>query len=87
MSLTRIETIQQALREQQVAAAFIQGKENVFYLTGFRTDPHERIVALIILPDEAPFLIVPGMEKSLVKKPDGLERFLHIATPIILGTF
>lgn len=68
MSLTRLEAIQQALRDQQVAAAFIQGKENVFYLTGFRTDPHERMVALIILPNEAPFLIVPGMEKSLVQK-------------------
>ena len=68
MSTSRLETFQDSLKEQQIAAAFIQGKENVFYLTGFRTDPHERIVALIVLPDEAPFLIVPGMEKSLVQK-------------------
>ena len=68
MTSARLTRFQQSLKEQHIAAAFIQGKENVFYLTGFRTDPHERIVALIVLPDEEPFLIVPGMEKSLVQK-------------------
>ncbi|TSB48051.1 M24 family metallopeptidase [Alkalicoccobacillus porphyridii] len=68
MTVERLTTFQKQLKTENIAAAFIQGKENIFYLTGFRTDPHERIVALIVLPDEEPFLIVPGMEKPLVQK-------------------
>src|SRR5690606_7433364 len=35
---------------------------NVFYLTNFYTDPHERLLGLFVFQDEEPILICPKME-------------------------
>ncbi len=43
-------------------AAFIHTKENVFYLTDFYTDPHERLMGLFLFQEQEPFFVCPGME-------------------------
>ncbi|MDJ1631841.1 aminopeptidase P family N-terminal domain-containing protein [Bacillus velezensis] len=39
-------------------AAFIHTKENVFYLTDFYTDPHERLMGLFLFQEQEPFSFV-----------------------------
>ncbi|ARK31714.1 M24 family metallopeptidase [Halalkalibacter krulwichiae] len=68
MSQQRIETIQKWLKDQNAEFAFIQSKANLFYLTGFRCEPHERLISLFVFQDKEPFLVCPNMEKPLISQ-------------------
>ncbi|MFI8687160.1 M24 family metallopeptidase [Rossellomorea sp. NPDC077527] len=63
----RIEIVKNWLKEENIDAAFINSTENVFYLTNFHTDPHERLMGLFIFPEAEPFVILPGMEVRQIK--------------------
>jgi Xaa-Pro dipeptidase len=63
----RLETFQQWLKDENIEAAFINSTENVFYLSNFHTDPHERLMGLFIFAEAEPFFVVPGMEARQVK--------------------
>lgn len=55
------------LQEKDIPAAFITSTENVFHLSGFYSDPHERLLCLAVFPDADPILICPQMEVEDVK--------------------
>ncbi|MGP4059304.1 M24 family metallopeptidase [Halobacillus sp. H74] len=55
------------LKENSVDAAFINSTENFFYLTGFHTDPHERLLGLLVFPEDDPIAVLPGMEKGQIR--------------------
>ncbi len=55
------------LAEEKIDAAFITSTPNVFYLSGFYTDPHERLLGLLLFPEAEPVLVLPGMEKEQAK--------------------
>ncbi|SEH48118.1 Xaa-Pro aminopeptidase. Metallo peptidase. MEROPS family M24B [Halobacillus karajensis] len=63
----RLEQFSQYLKEANVDAAFINSTENFFYLTGFHTDPHERLLGLLVFPETAPVAVLPGMEKGQIR--------------------
>lgn len=50
------------MEENDTQVCFLTSSENVFYLSGFFSDPHERLLGLAIFQDAEPFLICPGME-------------------------
>jgi len=60
--MKKIEEMKAYLKEQQMDAAFITTPDNVFYLSGFRSNPHERLLGVMVFPDDEPFLIAPKME-------------------------
>lgn len=55
------------LKEQNHQFAFITSTPNVFYLSGFYSDPHERLLGLLVFQEEEPILVCPNMEVSLAK--------------------
>ncbi|MBS4176045.1 M24 family metallopeptidase [Lederbergia citrea] len=55
------------LKSEDIDAAFITSPDSVFYLTGFRSDPHERLLGLAVFQEAEPFLICPGMEVNDAK--------------------
>ncbi|QHE51884.1 Xaa-Pro peptidase family protein [Pontibacillus sp. HMF3514] len=63
----RLKELSNWLKEQETDVAFINSTENVFYLTGFHTDPHERLMGLFVFQDAEPLFVVPGMEVGQVK--------------------
>ncbi|MED3692201.1 Xaa-Pro peptidase family protein [Peribacillus butanolivorans] len=67
MQKTRLSSLSDWLKEQDIDVSFISSTENVFYLTNFYTDPHERLLGLFVFKQEEPFLICPGMEVSQAK--------------------
>ncbi|MFZ3590692.1 M24 family metallopeptidase [Bacillus sp. DJP31] len=67
MKNERMEQLIQWMKSEDISASLITSKANVFYLSKFYTDPHERLVAILVFPNEAPVLIVPNMEKEQVK--------------------
>lgn len=52
------------LQDQEIDICFIQSKENIFYLTNFYTDPHERLMGLFLFKDYEPFFVCPQMEAN-----------------------
>lgn len=65
--LTKLNEIQSYLKEQKLDAAFITTPDNVFYVSGFRSEPHERLLGVMIFQDAEPFVICPLMEIPDVK--------------------
>ncbi|AJD91756.1 dipeptidase [Jeotgalibacillus malaysiensis] len=59
--------IQAYLKSEQVDGALLTSVENVTYTTGFRSDPHERWLAVWIPAEGEAILICPGMETSDAK--------------------
>ncbi|WP_026693662.1 M24 family metallopeptidase [Peribacillus kribbensis] len=60
----RIYDFQQWLKEQDTSIGFLTSSDNIFYLSGFRSDPHERLLAVAVFPEGEPFLVCPQMEKA-----------------------
>ncbi|MGM0844790.1 MAG: M24 family metallopeptidase [Bacillota bacterium] len=63
----RIGKIQKWLEEQNIEAAFINSKENVFYLSNFLTDPHERLMGLVLFKQADPLFVLPAMEENQLR--------------------
>jgi Xaa-Pro dipeptidase len=55
------------MKENDVQISFMTSSENIFYLSGFYSDPHERLLALAVFQEEEPFLVCPAMEKHGAK--------------------
>ncbi|KAA0549122.1 aminopeptidase P family protein [Bacillus sp. BGMRC 2118] len=66
MSNQRIQQFTSWLKSENISAGFITSKANIFYLTKFYTDPHERLVSLLVFQDEAPILVAPNMEREQI---------------------
>ncbi|WP_066172905.1 M24 family metallopeptidase [Bacillus marinisedimentorum] len=63
----RLKRMTEWLKEKNINAAFITSTPNVFYLSGFYSDPHERLLGLLLFPDAEPILVLPAMEKQQAK--------------------
>ena len=61
---TRLENLMQWLQEQNVEAAFLTSTPNVFYMTNFHCEPHERLLGLFVFQEKEPILICPKMEEG-----------------------
>ncbi|MCL1630620.1 Xaa-Pro peptidase family protein [Sporolactobacillus sp. CPB3-1] len=54
--------IESWLRGHEGRFAYIADPTNVFYLTHFKCNPHERFLGLFLFPDDEPFLVCPELE-------------------------
>lgn len=65
--MSKIEKITTQLQHEQADAAWITTPLNVFYFTGYRSEPHERLFALLITANGDQTLYCPKMEVEEVK--------------------
>lgn len=65
--MTNTDTIIETLKDQQADAAWITTPLNIFYFTGYRSEPHERLFALLIKKNGEQILYCPKMEVEEVK--------------------
>lgn len=63
----RMEQLVNWMKEKDVSASFLTSTPNVFYLSNFYSDPHERLLGLLVFPEHSPILICPNMEVEQVK--------------------
>ncbi|WP_026584818.1 M24 family metallopeptidase [Bacillus sp. J33] len=63
----RLQKLSQWMKDHDIQFSFVTSPENVFYLSGFLSDPHERLLGLAVFQDEEPFLVCPAMEKEDAK--------------------
>lgn len=60
--MNKIQQLQNFLQQTNTDAAFITTPDNVFYYSNFNSDPHERLLGVVVFKEQAPFLICPKME-------------------------
>lgn len=65
--MNKLANLKKYLKQQQLDAALITDPHNIFYLTGFNSDPKERLLAVMAFAEAEPFLICPAMEATDAK--------------------
>ncbi|MDX1770042.1 MAG: Xaa-Pro peptidase family protein [Planococcaceae bacterium] len=60
--MSKINQISTYLKKHNIDAAFITTPDNVFYVSGFRSNPHERLLGVLVFQDAEPLMILPQME-------------------------
>lgn len=77
MQSQRINNLHKKMKKQGVDSLFITSKANVYYFSGYYTDPHERLVSIYIHKNNDPLLIVPTMEVEDTKAAGWTYDILH----------
>ncbi|USS84988.1 Xaa-Pro peptidase family protein [Fructilactobacillus myrtifloralis] len=60
--MEKLAQLQAQLQQQNVEVAYLSDPETIQYLTGFGSDPVERVLALVVFPDQEPFIFAPALE-------------------------
>lgn len=60
--------LQNYLREKRLDVLFFQNPESIGYLTGFFSEPHERILALLVFADAQPILFTPALDHEQAQR-------------------
>ncbi|MHC5268111.1 aminopeptidase P family protein [Enterococcus sp. LJL98] len=68
MNIEKINELKQWLIQKEVSLAFISNPQSIAYFTGYRSDPHERILGLFISTERDPFLFAPALEVEAARK-------------------
>ncbi|WP_368646048.1 M24 family metallopeptidase [Alkalibacterium putridalgicola] len=64
--MTLINTLQQTMQKETIDFLYFDEPLTVAYLTGFESEPHERVVAVLVFKDKV-WMIVPELEKQSAK--------------------
>ncbi|WP_188454753.1 M24 family metallopeptidase [Virgibacillus oceani] len=76
----RLTTLQNNLIENNIDIAMITSQANVFYYTGFNSDPHERFMALIVdNRNQEHTLFVPALDKEIADNASFVKNIIPIS--------
>lgn len=64
---SKINQVQQWLNINQLDVAYFSDFHSISYLTGFESDPIERILALVVFAQDDPIIFAPALEVEAVK--------------------
>lgn len=79
----RLDLLVQHLKDRQVDVAIVNSPKNVFYYTGFNSDPHERFMALVIdLRKGAQYLFVPALDFEEAEKNSSIKTIIPISDDV-----
>ncbi|GEK88740.1 Xaa-Pro dipeptidase [Alkalibacterium putridalgicola] len=73
--MTLIKKLQQTMRDKKLDMLYFDEPLTVAYLTGFESEPHERVVAVLVFSDKV-WMIVPELEKQSAKAAATCDRIL-----------
>lgn len=76
----RIKTLTTRLKKEGADLAIIMDPSNIFYFTGFNSDPHERFMGIIInLKTEECTLFVPALDESAAAQVSVIQNIISIS--------
>ncbi|WP_088070119.1 M24 family metallopeptidase [Gottfriedia luciferensis] len=64
----RLEALQDFLQKEHIQGGLITSRHNIFYLSQFDYDPHERFVGIFVFAKRDPIFITPEMEVQMLKE-------------------
>ena len=65
--MEKIQKLQAELIKNNIDMAIVTTPDNIFYFSKFDSEPHERLLALVVFQNAEPFIICPAMEVPDVK--------------------
>lgn len=74
----RLQLLQSYLKDQQVEASMITSPINIYYFTGFFSDPHERFMALWVTKEGQTVLYVPSLDEESAAKASAVRTIIPI---------
>ena len=78
--IKRLESIQVYLQNEKIDIAMITDPANVFYYTGFLSNPHERFMALVIdNKNEKTTLFVPALDVEIARNDSAVQTIVPIS--------
>src|SRR5699024_5570840 len=76
----RLEAFQGYLKEKQIDIGLITDPANVFYLTGFNSDPHERFMGLVVdVRKNEHILFVPALDQEIAANDSIVKDIVPIS--------
>lgn len=80
MYKSRRKKLESYLLEQKIDLAMITSPANVFYYSGFNSDPHERFMSLMIDTRNAKtYLFVPALDESAASAESDIDNIIPIS--------
>ncbi|WP_042353765.1 M24 family metallopeptidase [Bacillus rubiinfantis] len=77
---TRMELLVDYLKPQKIDVAIINAPKNVYYYSGFYSDPHERFMALVLdVRNGCNYLFVPALDFEEAEKSAIVEKIIPIS--------
>lgn len=64
----RLEAVMAWMNDENIEVTFLNSTENVYYLSNFYTDPHERLMGIFLFKTEQPLFILPAIEVDQLKR-------------------
>jgi len=56
------------MNKQDIDIVFLNNPQNIFYVSSYMSEPHERILAAILFKDKKPLLFTPSLDEKDAKK-------------------
>lgn len=76
----RIKKLKEDLIKENIDLAIIMDPANIFYFTGFNSNPHERFLAFIFEPkNEKFYLFVPALDKEAALNESNMDNIISIS--------
>ncbi|MBM7587360.1 Xaa-Pro dipeptidase [Bacillus pakistanensis] len=76
----RLNKFIQYLENQQVDVAIVNSPKNVFYYTGFHSEPYERFMALVIdLRNQKNYLFVPALDQEAAEETSYVKEIVPVS--------
>ncbi|KRK47195.1 proline dipeptidase [Secundilactobacillus kimchicus JCM 15530] len=66
--MSKLEQVQKWTQDNKVDFTYISDPKTIQYLTGFYSDPIERVLALIVFNNQDPFMFAPALEVQAIKE-------------------
>jgi Xaa-Pro dipeptidase len=77
---TRLEKIYQQMTEHSIDIAMVTSPTNIYFLTGFYSDPHERFMALILDRGTGETsLFVPALDAEIAQSASFVKRIIPVS--------
>lgn len=67
MNVAKIEELKTWLKSHDIPLAYISNPDHIAYYSGYKSDPHERVLGLFISATADPFLFTPALEVETAK--------------------
>lgn len=72
----RMQALYDYMNERQLDALLVTLPKHVYYLTGYLSDPHERMLAVVMPRGEEPFLFAPALDREAAEASSSLGRIV-----------
>lgn len=76
----RKNTLIEQLKNEKITLAIITDPTNIYYMTGFYADPHERYMSLFIdTEDQHTYLFLPALDREIAAEVAKVDRIIPIS--------